>query len=70
VADSQPYYFVINNDLGPAGYSKALADLNATSIPEASTVGMLGTGLVVVGLVRFSRRLFSRLRSNSFAQVA
>ncbi len=60
VADSQPYYLLINNDLGPTGYSEMLADLNATAIPEVSTVGMLGVGLVLLGLVRFSRRIIAR----------
>jgi hypothetical protein len=70
VADSQPYYLLINNDLGPAGYNQALADLNATAIPEVSTACMLGSGLAVVGLARLGRRVFFRSRSTSFVQTA
>jgi hypothetical protein len=55
VADSLPYYMVINNDLGPAAYAKALADLNATAVPESSTLRLLSLAIVGVagaGLIR------------------
>jgi hypothetical protein len=51
VADSAPYYLALNNDLGPEGYNKFLVDLNATAIPEASTLTMAGLAMIATGIM-------------------